>query len=118
MGGSVRVCMVTTFYPPHNFGGDGLFVQQLSRGLVDAGHEVEVVHCTDAWRVVSGRSEPEQAEAADDGVVVHRLRSRLGKLSPLITQQSGLQEVGREGSAHQTESHETNLADLRHRLSP
>lgn len=81
--------MVTTFYPPYNMGGDGVFVQQLSRELVAAGHHVEVVHCTDAWRVVTGRSEPEPAREPDDGVTVHRLASRFGRLSPLLTQQTG-----------------------------
>lgn len=86
--------MVTTFYPPWNFGGDGLFIQRLSRDLVAAGHQVEVVHCRDAWRVTAGRDAPEPdpdtvAAGADDGVVVHTLRSRLGLLSPLLTQQLG-----------------------------
>lgn len=81
--------MVTTFYPPYNLGGDGLFVQQLARELAGAGHHVEVVHCTDAWRVVSGRREPEPARDLDDGVTIHRLASRFGKLSPLMTQQTG-----------------------------
>ena len=40
----MKFCMVTTFYPPYNFGGDGLFVQQLARDLSLAGHQVEVVH--------------------------------------------------------------------------
>jgi glycosyltransferase involved in cell wall biosynthesis len=83
--------MVTTFYPPHNFGGDGLFVQQLSRDLVEAGHEVHVVHCTDAYRAVAGRDqvEEEAAERTSDGVFVHPLRSGLGSLSPILTQQTG-----------------------------
>ncbi len=85
----MKFCMVTTFYPPYSFGGDGAFVQQLARDLVRAGHEVHVVHCTDAWRVVSGQSEPVEAADTSDGVVVHRLRSRFGKLSPLVTQQTG-----------------------------
>ncbi len=82
--------MVTTFYPPYNFGGDGIFVQRLARDLVAAGHHVEVVHCADAWRVTAGRGAPEPVvQDADDGVVVHRLKSSLGPLSPLLTQQSG-----------------------------
>ena len=85
----MKFCMVTTFYPPYNFGGDGLFVQQLARDLVGAGHEVHVVHCTDAWRVVSGQREPVNGAEAPDGVVVHSLSSRLGRLSPVITQQTG-----------------------------
>ncbi|NJN37380.1 MAG: glycosyltransferase family 4 protein [Nitrospiraceae bacterium] len=37
--------MVTTFYPPHHFGGDAVFVHRLSHALADRGHEVEV--CND-----------------------------------------------------------------------
>lgn len=85
----MKFCMVTTFYPPYSFGGDGLFVQQLARDLVRAGHEVHVVHCTDAWRIVSGKREPASSADPSDGVVVHGLRSRFGKLSPLVTQQTG-----------------------------
>jgi len=79
--------MVTTFYPPYHFGGDATFVQALARALVSEGHHVEVVHCEDAYRLL-GR---EQAAVEDrhDGVVVHRLRSAVGMLSPLITQQTG-----------------------------
>jgi hypothetical protein len=47
----MRICMVTTFYPPYHFGGDAVFVQALARALTSAGHQVEVVHCEDAYRV-------------------------------------------------------------------
>jgi glycosyltransferase involved in cell wall biosynthesis len=80
--------MVTTFYPPYNFGGDGHFVQQLSRDLVRAGHDVEVVHCTDAYRI-KARRDPPPDDDRDDGVRVHRLTSPLGSLSPILTQQTG-----------------------------
>jgi len=50
----VRFCMVTTFYPPFHYGGDATFVRGLSRALVARGHEVEVVHCEDAYRAVGG----------------------------------------------------------------
>jgi glycosyltransferase involved in cell wall biosynthesis len=83
----MRFCMVTTFYPPYHFGGDAIFVQALARALVLEGHDVEVVHCEDAYRL-SGR-EPVAVEAEDDRVVVHRLRNPFGMLSPLITQQTG-----------------------------
>lgn len=84
----MRFCMVTTFYPPYHFGGDATYVRALSRALTARGHSVEVVHCEDAYRL-SGRDPTPRSESADDGIVVHRLKSRLGPLSPLITQQTG-----------------------------
>jgi hypothetical protein len=49
MSGSLRICMVTTFYPPFNFGGDGITVRRLVNTLAERGHHVEVVHCVDAF---------------------------------------------------------------------
>jgi glycosyltransferase involved in cell wall biosynthesis len=84
----MRFCMVTTFYPPYHFGGDATFVQALARALVSEGHQVEVVHCEDAYRL-RGR-EQAAVQTEHDGVVVHRLRNPfLGMLSPLISQQTG-----------------------------
>lgn len=83
----LRFCMLTTFYPPFNFGGDGVAVQNLARALVARGHQVTVVHDVDAFRVLSGKEPP--VEGPDDGVEVVRLRSRLPVLSSLLTQQIG-----------------------------
>lgn len=82
----MRFCMVTTFYPPYHFGGDGTYVRALSHALVNRGHEVSVVHCEDAYRL-SG-----SAPHVDDQVskiTIYRLQSRFGALSPLLTQQTG-----------------------------
>jgi glycosyltransferase involved in cell wall biosynthesis len=84
----LRFAMVTTFYPPHNFGGDGLLVQRLARALVRRGHHVTVVHDADAYRILSGGHDPDPPTAGD-GVDVVTLRSPLGALSPLLTQQTG-----------------------------
>ena len=81
--------MVTTFYPPHNFGGDGVYVYRLSNALARRGHAVEVVHCADAYALLAPAG-PGPAPPNEPGVVVHTLRSRLGPLSPLATQQTGL----------------------------
>ncbi|HEV2132002.1 MAG TPA: glycosyltransferase family 4 protein [Longimicrobiaceae bacterium] len=84
----MRFCMVTTFYPPYNYGGDGIGVQRLARALVRRGHEVTVIHDVDAFNAL--RPGPEPALPADsDGVEVVRLRSRLGVLSPILTHQTG-----------------------------
>ena len=79
--------MVTTFYPPYNFGGCGTYVRALSRALVVQGHAVEVIHCLDAYRIKSKHSMPD--EGSDEGIVVHQLESPFGFLSPLITQLTG-----------------------------
>jgi glycosyltransferase involved in cell wall biosynthesis len=81
----MRFCMVGTYYPPYHFGGDAVFVQSLARALVARGHQVEVVHCEDAYRLGAGAARPVEAE--DDGITVHRLRSPFGALSSLITHQ-------------------------------
>jgi glycosyltransferase involved in cell wall biosynthesis len=80
--------MVTTFYPPYNFGGDGIFVHQLSNELAKRGHHVEVVHCRDAYQFLSGRT-PSMPYQDHPNVTVHGLKSQAGFLSPLVTQQTG-----------------------------
>ena len=84
----LRFCMITTFYPPYNFGGDGIFVHRLSNELARRGHQVDVIHCIDAYRL---RARQEPAESYDDHpkVTVHGLKSQFGFLSPLATQQTG-----------------------------
>jgi len=84
----MRFAMVTTFYPPYSFGGDGTYVRALSRLLATMGHEVDVVHCADAFELLN-HGPPIATAAHDPGVRVHSLRSGLGALSPLVTQQTG-----------------------------
>ena len=84
----LRFCMVTTFYPPHNFGGDGIGTQRLTRALARRGHEVTVVYDADAYAVLSKGREP-QAQVEPNGVTTVPLRSKLGTASLLLTQQTG-----------------------------
>lgn len=85
---SLRVCMVTTFYPPYHFGGDAMFVYRLSNGLARRGHHVEVIHCRDAYYSLNS-AEPSEPFSNHPNVKVHSLKSRAGLLSPLLTQQTG-----------------------------
>ncbi len=85
----LRFCMITTFYPPFNFGGDGIFVHRLSNELARRGHQVEVIHCIDAYRLLA-RQEPLATEEDHPNVIVHGLKNPFGWLSPLVTQQTGL----------------------------
>ena len=74
-----RFALVTTDYPPYSEGREGLRVQWLARALAMRGHQVEVIHDTDAYRIRTGRvpNIPEQSH----GIRVHRLRSSLGRMS-------------------------------------
>ncbi len=84
----LRFLMLTTFYPPYNFGGDGIGIQRLSRGLVKAGHQVTVVHDADAYLSLA-RKEPQGDSPEPHGLEVISLRSRFGTLANLMTHQSG-----------------------------
>ncbi|HUQ84450.1 MAG TPA: glycosyltransferase family 4 protein [Gemmatimonadaceae bacterium] len=83
----LRFCMVSTFYPPYSYGGDGITVQRLSRALVEAGHEVTVVHDADAYAAL-GHPAP-HGEPVGDGVNVITLTSGSPRLSALLTHQLG-----------------------------
>ncbi len=90
----LRFVFVTTFYPPHHFGGDAVLVRHMAEALVRAGHDVEVIYDVDAYRTLD-RSAPEPAPAESNGVRVQALRSRLGLVSPLLTHQLGRPVVHR-----------------------
>ena len=50
--------MLTTFYPPYNFGGDGIGTQRLAHALVRRGHQVTVIHDVDAYNSLHKGPEP------------------------------------------------------------
>lgn len=83
----MRFCHVTTFYPPWNFGGDGIAIRTICEALANRGHEVDVVHCVDAYELRGHRAVRQPADSSR--VRRHAIRSPLGRLSPLITQQTG-----------------------------
>jgi glycosyltransferase involved in cell wall biosynthesis len=86
----LRICLVTTFYPPFNFGGDGITVRRLANALAEEGHRIEVAHCVDAFNMLRPADAPAGGPYDDHPAIVHHpLRSRAGRLSPLITQQTG-----------------------------
>lgn len=84
----LRFCHITTFYPPFSFGGDAIYVQQLSNALAARGHHVEVIHCVDSYRLLAHGETP-RVEQDHPNVIIHRLESGVGALSPLATQQTG-----------------------------
>ncbi len=88
MARPLRFCHLSTFYPPYSFGGDAMYLHRLVNLLARSGHEVDVIHCVDSYKALSGR-DPEQTFENHPNVTVHSLRSRLGFLSPLLAQQTG-----------------------------
>lgn len=97
MSSPLRFAMVTTFYPPYHFGGDGMYVERLAHALAALGHEVEVIHDLDAYRIGGGKPKP--ARPQPKGVQLHTLQTpgpALGKAHPgsrLAT--LGTQQLGR-----------------------
>ena len=79
---------LTTFYPPYSFGGDAMYIYRLSHALGDAGHQVDVIHCTDAYHLLHP-NRPEIEFADHPNVARYGLQSGYGWLSPLMTQQTG-----------------------------
>lgn len=80
--------MLTSFFGSRSFGGDAAYVERLSAALLRAGHDVDVVHCADAFRAVRGRH-PLRAHHPPRGLRTHTLASPVGTLSALWTHQVG-----------------------------
>jgi len=82
----LRFCFVTTFYPPYSFGGDGIDIERLATALVARGHHVTVVYDEDAFESLS---DARPAAPAATSIEVIGLKSRFGRLSPLLSHQFG-----------------------------
>ena len=98
MNRPLRVAVVTTFYPPCNFGGDGNYIRNFVHSLARRGCEVEVIYDADAWSIGRNvlRSPPlPSAVAQPPGVTVHQLQSRWPLGSTLLTHQTGRPVVQR-----------------------
>lgn len=111
----MKICMVTTFFGGHSFGGDAAYVDRLSRALLARGHEVHVFHCVDAFNAVRG-SHPLRPYSPPAGLHVHPLRSRLGVLSPVATQATGRPVFKARELARQLEAVDTDVVHF-HNIS-
>ncbi len=89
----LKICMVTTFYPPYNFGGDGVFIERLVTALAKAGHEIHVIHDRDAYAfcTVDAHSATKPIEHSKPGnVTVHTLgNEKHNKLDLIAVHQLG-----------------------------
>jgi glycosyltransferase involved in cell wall biosynthesis len=93
---SMKICMVSTFYPPHTFGGDGIAVQRWARALARRGHAVTVVYDIEAYRTLQRGEVPNASTGPDqDGVTIVALESPWGSVGTLLTHQLGRPVVHR-----------------------
>jgi len=110
-------CMVTTFYPPHHFGGDAIHAYRLSNALARHGHAVTVVHSEDAYRALGGR-EREGPFPHEPGVTLRPLRTAFPLAASTLTYVSGqpglyareLEQVFREQTFDVVHFHNVSLA--------
>ncbi|MGE5140190.1 MAG: glycosyltransferase family 4 protein [Rudaea sp.] len=65
-----------------------MYIYRLSHALADEGHNIDVIHDLDSYYLLHP-GEPEIPYAEHAGVIRHPLKSRFGKLSPFLTQQTG-----------------------------
>ncbi|NOT46370.1 MAG: glycosyltransferase family 4 protein [Acidobacteria bacterium] len=86
---TLKFCMVSTFYPPYSFGGDGMHIYRLSNELARRGHWVDVFYCEDSFLLMNG-GRPTAEFPNHERVRLRPLKSGVGMLSPLITQQTGI----------------------------
>jgi glycosyltransferase involved in cell wall biosynthesis len=87
-GHVLRFCLVSTFYPPYNFGGDGIYAHRLANGLAQLGHQVTVLHSPTAYEMLAG-TKPSSSYDDHKNVTVHPIHTPLGKLGLLAVQQLG-----------------------------
>ena len=84
----LRICMLTTFYPPYHFGGDGIFVYRLSNELGRLGHSVEVIHSAAAYHLLA-RKKPGHRVSNHSNVTVHPLDRPSDYFAAIAAQQTG-----------------------------
>lgn len=91
----LKFLMITTFFPPYNFGGDGIYIYRLCNELARQGHKVDVVHSVDAYEVLE-KSGPKGDYPNHPNITVYPLKTRAGFWAALATQQTGRSYFKRE----------------------
>jgi hypothetical protein len=86
--------MITTFYPPYNFGGDGIFVYRLANALAEEGHKVHIIHDIDAYNFLA-KQDPFASILSHSNITLHGLQHKhFATLDLVLTHQLG-QPVGK-----------------------
>ncbi len=87
---ALRIALINTFYPPYNFGGDGVYVRRFAHALARRGCDVHVLHDTDSYKALASRPLGALFPLEEPpGVTVRGLDSPLGPMASVITHQTG-----------------------------
>lgn len=81
---TLKFLMTTTFYPPYHIGGDAIHVYHLSNELAKLGHEVHIIHSIDSYNW-QRRGKSATNYPNNDNVIIHSIKSPIGKISPLLS---------------------------------
>jgi len=84
----LKFLMVTSFYPPYHVGGACTHVYYLANELAKQGHEVHIVFSMDAYRL-KRNGKPKKNYVNHENVILHRIDTPLGRLTPLTTYMTG-----------------------------
>ena len=88
MNKTLKFCFITTFFPPHNVGGEGMAIYRLANLLAQKGHFVDVFYCLDSYRIL--QKHPLKGDfPVHPNIKIYPLKSFAGIFSPLLTQQTG-----------------------------
>src|SRR3989344_6602223 len=77
----MKILITNSFYPPYHVGGDATHCKYLAEALVQEGHEVHVIFSYDAYALKKAYG---QKEENWNGVKVHKIKSPLKKLEPIL----------------------------------
>ncbi|MFT6586898.1 glycosyltransferase family 4 protein [Cycloclasticus sp.] len=90
----LKIAMLTTFYPPYSFGGDAIGIQRLATAIAKLGHQITVIHDVDAFSTLSNVKPVDITHP--DNITVIGLKSNIGFISNLLTQQLGRPVIHRK----------------------
>jgi len=84
----MKILMVSSFYPPYHVGGACMHVYYLANALAEKGHEVHVLYSQDAY-FLKRKKKPNGKYPNHKNVILHALKTPIGKFSPLFTYITG-----------------------------
>ena len=88
---SLRFLMVSTHFPPHHLGGDAVYVEYLSKELVELGHEVHVMYNPSVYETIRDARDSKKNGSTEDGIHRHVFRHRSARFDTLNSLVFGIQ---------------------------